>query len=308
MKEWQNPKNFVIQLGALIALYVSLTSLITLIFGLINIKFPDELDYLYAIESTREGMRTSIAFLIVIFPAYIALTRVSNQNRRHDEQGEYTTLAKWLIYFSLLLGGGVLLGDLVTVLMYFLNGEITTRFMLKAAALFAVVGIALYYYILDVRGKVKSNEKLSLQFGAGAILLVFAALLVGFMNIETPAQVREIRLDEQQVADLQDIQWRVEEHYRVEKALPTTLEALYVDGRFADAPEGRAAYRYNVVDNMTYELCATFAEPSFGINDSRGMTAPYPNVKDNYNWEHEAGEKCFKRVVIDEQPLKPEVM
>jgi len=303
MKEWQNPKNFVIQLGALIALYVSLTSLITLIFGLINIKFPDELDYLYAIESTREGMRASIAFLIVFFPAYITLTRISNQNRRKDEQGEYTTLAKWLIYFSLLVGFGVLLGDLVAVLMYFLNGEITTRFILKAAALFAIVGVALYYYILDVRGKVRSNEKLSLQFGAGAILLVFAALMVGFMNIETPAQVREMRLDQQQVSEMQDMQWRIEEHYRVEKALPTTLETLYANGRLPDAPEGRAAYEYNVVDATTYELCATFAEPSVGINESRAMIAPYPNAKDNYNWEHEAGKKCFKRVVFDEQSL-----
>ncbi len=308
MKEWQNPKNFVIQLGALIALYVSLTSLITLIFGIINIKFPDELDYMYVMESTRESMRISIAFLVVFFPAYLAFTRYSNQSRRHEEHGEYSSLAKWLIYLSLLAGVCVLLGDLVTVLIYFLNGEITTRFILKAVALFIIVGSALYYYILDVRGKIKADEKLSIQFGMGATALVAIGLIAGFMNIETPAQVREMRLDEQQVMDMQDMQWRIEEHYRVEKTLPTSLDAVYVDTRLPEAPEGRADYRYNVVDNMTYELCATFVESSFTDGESTSIIAPYPYAKDNYNWEHEAGEKCFKRVVIDEQPLKPEAM
>jgi hypothetical protein len=40
-----------------------------------------------------------------------------------------------LVYLSLLVGGGVLLGDLVAVILAFLNGEITTRFILKAGVL-----------------------------------------------------------------------------------------------------------------------------------------------------------------------------
>jgi hypothetical protein len=47
-----------------------------------------------------------------------------------------------LVYLSLLVGGGVLLGDLVAIILAFLNGEITTRFILKAGVLLVVVGAA----------------------------------------------------------------------------------------------------------------------------------------------------------------------
>lgn len=291
----QTPKHFVIQLGSLITLYVALTSLITLLFGIININFPDELSYYSTLESARESMRVSIAFLVIFFPAYLVLTRVNNQTRRTEEGGEYTTLARWLVYLSLLVGGGILLGDLVTILIYFLNGEITTRFILKALTLFVVVGLALYYYSLDVRGYFKDHEARSKQFAGLASLLVLGALVFGFMHIETPAEVRELRLDTQQVTDLQDMQWRIEEYYRTENTLPETLtDAYVVAANVPTAPAGRESYRYEVTGEMTYELCARFAEPT---HDESAMFAP--RFDKNYSWEHEAGDWCFKREIIE---------
>ena len=123
------PKNFALQLGALITLYVSLTSLMTLLFAVITVAFPDAADGYYTVESATSTIRFSAAILIVFFPVYLWLTRTLNQIRR-KEDGVYLTLTKWLIYLSLLGGGGVLLGDLVAVIYNFLEGEITTRFVL----------------------------------------------------------------------------------------------------------------------------------------------------------------------------------
>lgn len=300
MKE-NTPKNFVIQLGALIALYVSVSSLLVLIFGIINITFPDEVIAYWQSEGAREGIRISIATLIVFFPTYLVLTRMSNQARRKEEQGKYTGLAKWLVYLSLLVGGGIILGDLVTILLYLLNGEITTRFILKALALLVVVSATFGYYLLDVKAYFKDKEKQSIQYGIGALVLVLVVLVVGFMNIETPQEVREMRLDEQQVNDLRDIQFRIEEYYRVQETLPTSIDSLYSGMKPPQAPTGRAAYQYKIVDETTYELCATFVAPSTTTLSDRSVAPLY--TKDNYNWEYQAGEKCFTRVIVEPTAL-----
>jgi hypothetical protein len=298
------PKNFVIQLGSLITLYVSITALVILLFGIINIKFPDELEYYGTIEGIREGMRVGIAMLVVFFPTYLVLTRMSNQNRRRDEGGEYTSLTKWLVYLSLLIGSGVVLGDLVTIIIYFLNGEITARFILKALALLIVVGIALYYYILDARGRFKDNEKMSVQIGLVAAIFVAVTVVYGFMNIETPTAVREMKLDDQQVSDLQSIQWRVEEYYRLNEVLPDSLTDVYQNTQIPSAPTGRMAYEYSVVDETSYELCAEFLHENQAGDNRREVI--YPLEKAGYSWDHGAGLSCFKRVVetTEETPLQ----
>ncbi len=132
-------KNFALQLGALIALYVSIGALIMLLFSTINVIYPDLERYPWEVDSASSTIRGAIAALIVFFPAYLVLTRIVNKIRR-AEDAAYSAFTKWLLYLSLLIGGGVLLGDLVTVINNFLNGELTLRFILKALSVFVVVG------------------------------------------------------------------------------------------------------------------------------------------------------------------------
>ena len=293
--ESNTAKNFVLQLGSLIALYVSLTAIITVLFGVINIAFPDAVAGYWQYESAQASIRYGIALLIVFFPTYILLTRLVNQIRRTEKEGAYLTLTKWLIYLSLLLGGAILLGDLVAVILTYLNGEITTRFLLKALTLLAVIGAAFTYYIFDARGYWKEYEAQSKQYGFAVLAVAIGVLVLGFYHNETPAEVREMRLDQQQVTDLQEMQYRIEEYYRVENVLPENLAELFVTGT-PTAPEERADYEYQVLDETSYELCATFSHASTRDSEFiRPMTVPFG--KDNYNWDHPAGEHCFKRVV-----------
>jgi hypothetical protein len=76
-----NAKHFALQLGALITLYVSVGSLISLLFGVITIAFPDPTNSWEYVGAT-DGIRFAIALLVVFFPAYIALTRIVNRERR----------------------------------------------------------------------------------------------------------------------------------------------------------------------------------------------------------------------------------
>ena len=301
-------KNFALQLGSLISLYISIGALISLLFGIITVTFPDIAQEYWEIESATSSIRFSIALLVVFFPTYIILTRLVNSIRR-TEHGVYLTLTKWLIYISLLIGGAILLGDLVFVLNSFLNGELTKRFILKALSFFVVVGTGFVYYLFDARGYWQTHEKTSLQYGAVATLLVIASLVVGFMNIEAPANVREMKIDATQLIDLQNIQSHVEEAYLLEGKLPLSLDTLFTGIDVPKSSSERSEYRYTVTSPTTFELCAKFAYPS---NKAEQMQYAQPItqegmiLKNPYNWDHGAGVWCFKRVInVQDVTLNP---
>jgi hypothetical protein len=71
------PRNVIVQLGSLIALYLSVTFFLTLVFGMINLIYPDAADTYYEIENATDSVRLGIAMVVVFFPAFIALTRVT---------------------------------------------------------------------------------------------------------------------------------------------------------------------------------------------------------------------------------------
>ncbi len=298
--ETNTARNFALQLGSLIALYVSLSALIAVIFGVINLTYPDPVESYWAYDSAQQGIRFGIAMLLVFFPTYVVLTRTVNQIRR-KETGTYLTLTKWLVYLSLLVGGGILLGDLVAVILTYLNGEITLRFILKALTLLVVIGAAFYYYIQDARGYWNSHEKHSKMYAGGASIIVITVLVLGFLNSDTPSQVRDMRFDDQQISDLSDMQWRIEDHYRINKNLPATVAELYVGISVPVAPEGRETYSYSIIDEDTYELCASFMyESANGRIGERAVIFDESIAKNPYNnWDHGTGRTCFERTVID---------
>lgn len=292
-------KHAVLQLGALITLYVSLTALLVLLFSIINLQFPDAIDSYWEIESAASSVRYAIAVLVVFFPTYITLTRIVNKTRRSETNPTYLGLTKWLLYLSLLVGGGVLLGDAVVVILNFLEGEITMRFILKAATLFLVVGTAFYYYLQDARGYWITREKESKLFGLAMSLVVVVSLVTGFFHTETPKTVREMRLDETQVTDLQNIQWQIEDSMRSSSStLPASLEEAYNGFPVPEAPEDREAYSYELTDKG-FKLCATFSRDSQeNQNNIWGPTYDKEAlIKNANNWQYKEGRYCFDRVV-----------
>ena len=286
------PRNFALQLGSLITLYISIVSVNVLLFGVITIIYPDAVDSYWQYNNAAEAIRFSIAMLIVFFPAYLILTRMVNQIRRVEDT-LYLHLTKWLIYLSLLVGGGVLLGDFVAVIYGWLEGEITLRFLLKAGVLALTVAAPLVYYIYDAKGHWQKNEKGSIMFGLGAAVFVIIALVLGFMNSETPQEVRDARIDDNQIQDLQDMQWRIEDYHRSNGVLPESVAVVYEGSAPPTAPLERSPYQYNVTGDTTYELCATFAVDSAASK----YTRPVPVAEKNYNWSHGEGEWCFERTV-----------
>jgi heme/copper-type cytochrome/quinol oxidase subunit 2 len=289
-------KNFALQLGSLITLYISLGALLALIFAIINIAFPDAADSYWRYESATSAIRFSIATLIVFFPTYLVLTRYVN-NIRRNESGMYLTLTKWLIYLSLLVGGAIILGDLVAVILAFLNGELVITFILKALAIFIVIGAAFTYYLLDAKGHWQKNERLSVTYGAATLLIVLIAIIIGFLYSEPPTEIRERKIDDNQVQDLRDFQWRIEEYYRVNSMLPESTDVLYQGISVPTAPDERMDYSYVVDDSNTFRLCAEFLYASQDTMRYPEPTYSEKTILNPNNWDHGAGEWCFERIV-----------
>ena len=303
MQHEHTARNFVLQLGSLITLYISLSSLIALAFGLITLQFPDELN-MYEGEGAMSAIRFAIAMLVVFFPAYLVLTRYVNKTRRTETGGTYLALTKWLIYLSLLVGGGVLLGDLVAVVMSFLDGELTTRFLLKALTIFVVVGAAFVYYLLDVRGHWQKREQESVTYGALAAVIVVAAVVLGFLYVGSPEDRRAERFDQERVSDLQVLQSSVGEYYRAKQELPETLAEIESVGfgiRESKDPETNEAYEYRVLSATSFELCANFNTKQ-DSSEIISIARPFGGVEGT--WEHDAGRYCFERT-IDPDFFKP---
>jgi hypothetical protein len=300
--EQNTARNFALQLGSLITLYTSISAVLMIAFGAINMLFPDAAEYSWLYSSSQDGMRFGIALLIVFFPAFLILTQKVNSIRR-IESGTYLLLTKWLVYLSILIGGIVLLGDIVSVVLNYLNGEITARFFLKAAVLAIVLSFSLYYYLKDAQGYWVAHKKQSQLCGLGAIVIVVATLVFGFMYTDSPAKTREMKIDNKQISDFNDAQWRIEDHYRINKALPKTADELFVGVMTFTAPEDREPYEYKIIDEDTYELCATFAHPSIPSEMEVAYLSP-EEMKNTYNnWDHKAGRTCFQRSIVKDTPI-----
>jgi hypothetical protein len=89
----------------------------------------------------------SLASIIVAFPVYLlVMGYVIQEVESHPEKLE-SAVRKWLTYLALLIAAGVVVGDLITFLAYFLRGELTPRFVAKVAVVLVIAGGIFWYYM-----------------------------------------------------------------------------------------------------------------------------------------------------------------
>src|SRR3989344_9530772 len=114
------PKDFFLQLAALVTLYVSASSVITLLFQIINSAFPDALSYNYYGDPYSTGMRLAIASLIIIFPIHILLMWLIGRDLNASPEKRELSIRKWLTFFTLFVAGLAIMLDLVVLVHTFL--------------------------------------------------------------------------------------------------------------------------------------------------------------------------------------------
>ena len=311
-------KDFFLQIGIIVALYVFAISFITFLFEIINYSFPDRLagfadPYSYSI-------RFAISTLVVSFPILLFLLNILSKDLLKNVAKRELALRRWFIYLTIFITSVTVAVDLIVLVHTFLGGEITTRFILKVIAVGFVALSIFGFSFRDLRGDFFVKPKCR-KMALWIVSIVVVILVVwGFIIVGSPNHFRNLRDDSQRVNDLQNIQQELLYKYQNEGALPNSLSEL--EDKFsgyvvATDPKTGEAYGYKgpaalATTTLTFELCANFAEKTedlAGRGDySNGYSVSYPS-KDMYydptfgnsNWNHEAGVACFQRTI---DPIK----
>jgi hypothetical protein len=128
------------------ALYMSAFYLGDLLFGFINLAFPDDLSYADRAEYVERGIRWATAALIVAFPVFLFAAWKTGKEVAADPTRRNSALRKWLTYMTLLVAAIALVTDGITLIYNVLSGELTLRFILKVLVVAAIAGAVFAYY------------------------------------------------------------------------------------------------------------------------------------------------------------------
>jgi hypothetical protein len=131
-------------------LYVCAIQLGNLLFDFINLAFPDTLRPFEA-QAAESGIRWATASLIIAFPVFLWLHAKMQGEVRRVPARRQSGVRRWLIYLTLLVAAGVIVGDSITLVYNLLSGELSTRFILKVLVVAAIAGSAFTYFLHLVR-------------------------------------------------------------------------------------------------------------------------------------------------------------
>jgi hypothetical protein len=294
--------DFFIYLGIIIGLYVSTFSFISLSFDLINKWLPDIARnyYYFSVES----IRMELAALIIFFPAFIYLSRMSSKAVAITPEKKDLWVRHWFFFLTLFFTGLTIAIDLTTLVYNFIGGEdLTMRFISKILVVFLVAFSIFRFYLYEIRRDVTLPTPKRKYLSYAASLVVLVVIILGISVIGSPMKQRDIRFDQQRVSNLSSIQYAVTDYYRANNTLPVNLDLLtqgtsYYVSNIKD-PVTKLNYEYNILSENKYEICAKFSTDSTD-SDTR---ADYYNQNDN--WKHEAGRVCFKRIAGEIMSPKP---
>ena len=302
------PKDFFLWAGAMIALYASVVAFLSLIFSYLDYAFPDALTY-YTGDPYSGGVSYAMATLIVLVPTFLVLMRLVHRDIEREPARAEVWIRRWALYLTLFAAGAAMAGDLITLIMYFFNGDVTLRFLLKVLVVFLVAGGGFLHFLADLRGYWEREPARARLVGYATGALVLVTITAGFFIIGTPWQARLYRYDDQKVSDLQNIQYQLTSYWQAKQELPATLADLDdpLSGFIVPSdPQTGAAYEYSMGGKTSFELCATFNAPTQPYSTYARMTepmaAPYGmKAAPADTWSHAAGRACFSRTIDPER-------
>ncbi|MFA6215003.1 MAG: DUF5671 domain-containing protein [Patescibacteria group bacterium] len=286
--------------GALDA-FLNLLSLITvgwmsiaigmILFQIIN-KFFTAKAIDYVAVFSQGPLKFGIASAIILTPVYLAISGWLHHNYKIGKLSHQSGVHRWLTYLMLLVSALTIIGRLIYQLFRFLDGDYAMAVVLKTLVIFVIAGGIFGYYLYDLTRKDFSQKSLVSKLAMIIVVIIaLASVIGGFMIIDSPAQARLIKFDQQRISDLYNLDGMINDDYAQNKKLPADLTAAKF-AQFKD-PENEKPYGYKILGDKNYELCATF---SLAV-DSNNRDYTYGGNKD---WSyHQAGYQCFNSTVTD---------
>lgn len=305
------PKDFFLWIAAMVALYVSVFSFITLLFEYINRAYPDPLGYGY-VDPYSGSIRFAIASLLVLFPVFLVLMRIIRKDIAKVPEKRDLWVRRWALFITVFVAGATVIVDLITLINYFLGGDLTTPFILKVLVVLLVAGGAFLHFLADVRGYWVLFPERASMLGYAVALVALIAIISGFFIMGSPGAIRMYRFDDQKVSDLTNIQYQIVNYWQQKEKLPATLADLSdsISGYIAPIdPQSGQPYIYEATGALSFKLCGTFNAETQANPNSRAVTRAIPAAPfgdkaisglEQFTWNHGVGEVCFERTIDPE--------
>jgi len=264
-------------------------------FQLINKFFPVEVGYqVMRNVFSQTAVRSAIAALIVGAPVFFLFVWLIRKAIKKDEVNLESGTRMWVGYLILFVVVATAVGDIITVVWKFLNGDFTSRFLLKSLVILAITSWTFVYFWLSLKSNDGlKNSKLPKIFTIISAGVVVISLIIGFTLMDSPAVTRAKSYDLTRENDLRNISAGVDNYFNQSGQLPINLEDLKPIEGITD-PTTNQPYQYKTLSEDQYQLCATFQTDN-RIDSGEGATQVY----DQTNFLHGQGEKCFDLKVND---------
>lgn len=276
-----------------------------ILFQVINKYVIDALSS-YASRFNPEPVKFGISALIISIPIFFILSRKIYISLRKGALDENSPVRKWLTYFILIVASIVMISWLVATINGFLNGELTTKFILKTITVLIISGGVFGFYLYDIerKGVVGKKDKTLVIYGIVSFILTIAILVLGMCVIESPKQTRERKIDAQIIMNFNNIGNAARYYYQNNAKLPENLEILKEKESFINEndlidPETKKEFGYRVINDTEFELCAEFRTFSDATEVDK-----YRPISPIVNNLHSKGYDCIKNSVNRSDMLK----
>lgn len=291
-----SPKEFFLSLGILIAFVTYITTSIVIFFNILDKIFPD-----LAMSPTPQFLTISslsvpLSIALVFFPVLCVLVYYTNKYYSVNPNRLDSKFRKWIMYLVLFVSSVTIIIDLVVTIRYFLNGDITSRFVFKSMIVFVFAILSALYF----NASSKKTKSTTITITSIIFCIVFVvSVVLPFMVFGSPATARKISLDNATSGNLSQFENEVVNYYSNYKKLPATKTELLSNSYM---PNGTAdKITYSKLDDKTFSLCADFIESNQGEVGYYGN--PYQTVPVGVNksyFIHEKGNVCFDRQIAQQ--------
>lgn len=295
-----------------VMLYLGVIDLISLLWQIIAVQFPDPASYGWV--NPYESMRNSIASLIIVWPVFLLMSRYLVSDLRRNPEKAELWVRRWLTYLTIFVAAVTIIIDLITLLNSFLGGELTTRFVLKVLVVLVVAACVFGYEFLELKRKPEEGKTPMRWMMIGSIVVIIASIVGGFYFVGTPKTARLQKLDSERVSNLQTLQNQLVTYWNQKGQLPDELSALVdpLSGfEVSLDPETSQSYEYKKTGDLTFDLCAMFARetPTWERTQQKAPYLMYDDFGNQVsdNWDHEAGQKCYSRTIDPERHKTPKI-
>jgi uncharacterized membrane protein YidH (DUF202 family) len=196
-----------------------------MLFRLIDLWFPDPVAANYMTFNLRQAITWQMASITVAFPIFVLVVWTILREAQQRPERLQSAVRKWLTYIALLLTAGGMIADLICFFGYFLNGELTSRFVLKSLTVMIICGAIFLYYIASLRWDRNTNvvaaKRRSFRFGIATAAVLVTAFSIGLGVAGTPSQQRRFEADRKRVEDLQSIAASIYSRHEMSRTIKT---------------------------------------------------------------------------------------